>query len=214
MPVAVQAVPFLALLLVAGIIAGLALGPWAAVPIAVLMAFVLFFFRDPARVPPEGAGLVLSPADGRVSEILRDREGVKISVFLSVLDCHINRSPVAGTIREALYTPGRYHPAWQSRASRENERNRLVIRSDSGDYGVTQVAGVLARRIVCTKKPGDGVSRGERIGLIRFGSRTDLHLPPGVQPMVSVGDRVKGGLTIMARTQPAAGAERAPGIGA
>jgi phosphatidylserine decarboxylase len=213
-PVAVQAVPFLALLLVAGIIAGLALGPWAAVPIAVLMAFVLFFFRDPARVPPEGAGLVLSPADGRVSEILRDREGVKISVFLSVLDCHINRSPVAGTVREALYTPGRYHPAWQSRASRENERNRLVIRSDSGDYGVTQVAGVLARRIVCTKKPGDGVRRGERIGLIRFGSRTDLHLPPGVHPMVRVGDRVKGGLTIMARTQPAAGAERAPGIGA
>ena len=214
MPVAVQAVPFLALLLVAGIILGLALGPWTAVPIAVLMAFVLFFFRDPARIPPEGAGLVLSPADGRVSEILRDREGVKISVFLSVLDCHINRSPVTGTVREALYTRGRYHPAWQSRASRENERNRLVIRSDSGDYGVTQVAGVLARRIVCTKKPGDGVRRGERIGLIRFGSRTDLHLPPGVEPIVRVGDRVQGGLTIMARTQPAEGVERALGIGA
>jgi len=210
----VQAVPFLALLLVAGIILGLALGPWGVVPIAVLIAFVLFFFRDPARIHPEGAGLVLSPADGRVSEILRDREGVKVSVFLSVLDCHINRSPVAGTVREALYTRGRFHPAWQGRASRENERNRLVIRSDSGDYGVTQVAGVLARRIVCTKRPGDGVERGERIGLIRFGSRTDLHLPPGVEPIVKVGDRVRGGLTVMARAQPAEGAERALGIGA
>jgi len=213
-PVAVQAVPFLALLLVAGIILGLALGPWGAVPIAVLIAFVLFFFRDPARRPPEGVGLVLSPADGRVSEIIRDRQGARVSVFLSVLNCHINRSPVSGTVREAIYTRGRFHPAWQGRASRENERNHLVIRSDSGDYGVTQVAGVLARRIVCTKEPGDSVARGERIGLIRFGSRTDLHLPPGVEPLVAVGDRVRGGLTIMARALPAEQAGRASGMGA
>jgi len=213
-PVAVQAVPFLTVLLVAGIVLGFVFGPWGTAPIIVLFAFVLFFFRDPARLSPEGAGLVLSPADGRVTNVLREREGVRVSVFLSVLDCHINRSPVAGTVREAHYTRGRYHPAWQGRASRENERNHLVIRSDSGDYGVTQVAGVLARRIVCTKVPGDSVARGERIGLIRFGSRTDLHLPPGVEPLVAVGDRVKGGLTIMARALPAEQAGTASGMGA
>ena len=214
MPVAVQAVPFLAALLVAGIVLGLVFGPWGIAPIVVLFAFVLFFFRDPARLPPEGAGLVLSPADGRITEVHRGPEGVRVSVFLSVLDCHINRSPVGGTVREALYTRGRFHPAWQGRASRENERNHLVIRSDSGEYGVTQVAGILARRIVCTKRPGDGVARGERIGLIRFGSRTDLQLPPGVEPLVAVGDRVKGGLTIMARALPAEQAGRAVGVGA
>src|SRR3989441_9277788 len=210
-PVAVQAVPFLTVLLVAGIVLGFVFGPWGTAPIIVLFAFVLFFFRDPARLSPEGAGLVLSPADGRVTNVLRERDGVRVSVFLSVLDCHINRSPVAGTVREAHYTRGRFPPAWQGRASRENERNHLVIRSDSGDYGVTQVAGVLARRIVCTKVPGDSVARGERIGLIRFGSRTDLHLPPGVEPLVRVGDRVRGGLTIMARALPKEQAGPLPG---
>ena len=214
MPVAVQALPFLGILLVVGIPLGMVFGPWAVAPVVVLIAFVLFFFRDPARRPPEGVGLVLSPADGRVSEIVRDRQGARVSVFLSVLNCHINRSPVSGTVREAIYTRGRFHPAWQGRASGENERNRLVIRSDSGDYGVTQVAGVLARRIVCTKKQGDEVARGERIGLIRFGSRTDLQLPPGVEPLVSVGDRVKGGLTIMARALPVEKSEKAAGLGA
>ena len=212
MPVAVQAIPFLAVLLAAGLVLGFAFGPWGAVPVIILAAFVLFFFRDPARRSPEGAGLVLSPADGRVSEIVRERQGVRVSIFLSVLDCHINRSPVGGKVREAKYTRGRFHPAWQGRASRENERNHLVIRSDSGDFGVTQVAGVLARRIVCTKKPGDEVMRGERIGLIRFGSRTDLHLPPGIEPLVAVGDRVRGGLTVMARALPAEQTPRAAGM--
>jgi len=198
-PVAVQAVPFLAALLVAGLVLGYALGPWGGFPVVVLALFVLFFFRDPERIPPEGEALVLSPADGRVTEVRRGPEGTRVSVFLSLLDCHINRAPVAGVVREARYTPGRFHPAWQGRASSENERNHLIIGTDGGDYGVTQVAGVLARRIVCTKRAGDTVLRGERIGLIRFGSRTDLHLPPGVEPLVRVGDRVKGGLTLMAR---------------
>lgn len=214
MPVALQAVPFLVVLLIVGLILGALLGPWAVCPIVVLAAFVLFFFRDPRRRIPEGAGLVVSPADGRVTEIIRDRQGAKVSIFLSVFNCHINRSPVEGTVREAVYTRGRFHPAWQGRASGENERNRLLIRSDSGDYGVTQVAGVLARRIVCTKRPGDEVARGERIGLIRFGSRTDLQLPPGVEPLVSVGDRVKGGLTVMARALPVQRAGQAAGMGA
>ena len=214
MPVAVQAVPFLAVLLVAGLVLGALVSPWATVPIAVLAAFVLYFFRDPTRHSPQGAGLVLSPADGRVIEIRREGQGAIVSVFLSVLDCHINRSPVGGLVREAVHTRGRFRPAWDGRASRENERNRLVIRSDSGDYGVTQVAGILARRIVCTKRPGDSVLRGERIGMIRFGSRTDLHLPPGVEPLVSVGDRVRGGLTVMARAVPAERAERIAGTSA
>jgi len=141
----------------------------------------------------------VSPADGRVTEIRRAPEGTRVSVFLSLLDCHINRAPVSGVVREARHVPGRFHPAWQARASSENERNHLVIRAEAGDYGVTQVAGVLARRIVCTVRPGDVVRRGERIGLIRFGSRTDLLLPPGLEPLVTAGDRVRGGETVMAR---------------
>ena len=214
MPVAVQAVPFLVILLVAGIVLGFALGSWGVLPIVLLALFVLFFFRDPERVPPEGVGLVLSAADGRVAEIRRFPEGTRVSVFLSLLDCHINRAPVSGVVREALYTPGRFHPAWHGRASGENERNHLIIHAEGGDYGVTQVAGVLARRIVCTKKPGDVVRRGERIGLIRFGSRTDLHLPPGLEPLVAVGDRVKGGETLMAREVAIQAAGSAAGAGA
>lgn len=213
-PVAVQAVPFLVALLVAGSILGLVFGPWGLAPIAVLALFVLYFFRDPERAGPDGEGLVLSPADGRVAEVRRGPGGARVSVFLSLFDCHINRAPVAGTVREIAYTPGRFHPAWQGRASLENERNHLVIRSEDGDYGVTQIAGVLARRIVCTARPGDRLERGERIGLIRFGSRTDLHLPPGVQPLVAVGDRVRGGLTVMARSLPLRQAKTAGGRGA
>src|SRR2546428_4903855 len=119
-PVAVQTFPFLAVLLVAGIVLGLVFGPWGTVPIVVLFAFVLFFFRDPARLSPKGAGLVLSPADRRITEVHRDRDGVRVSVFLSVLRCHINRSPVGGTGREAGYTPGRLPPAWQGPASPGN----------------------------------------------------------------------------------------------
>lgn len=199
MPVAVQAVPFLIGLGVLAAILGLAWGPWAASPVLVPALFVLLFFRDPERLSPSGAGLVLSPADGRVAEVERGPRGARVSIFLSILDCHINRSPVAGVVREVRYTRGRYHPAWQGRASSENERNHLEIAApDGSSYGVTQVAGVLARRIVCTKKAGDAVERGERIGLIRFGSRTDLRLPPGVEPLVAVGDRVRGGLTVVA----------------
>ncbi len=199
MPVAVQAVPFLVGLLIAGLVLGYALGFPGVVPIVLLALFVLFFFRDPERVPPEGEGLIVSPADGRVTEVRRSPEGTRVSVFLSLLDCHINRAPVSGVVREASHTRGRFHPAWQARASAENERNHLIIRAEGGDYGVTQVAGGLARRIVCTVKPGDVVRRGERIGLIRFGSRTDLHLPPGIEPLVAAGDRVRGGETLMAR---------------
>jgi len=204
MPVAVQAVPFLLPLGLLAVILGLVLGPWyALIPLAAF-AFVLFFFRDPERLSPNGSGLVLAPADGRVSVVESAPGGARISIFLSLFNCHINRSPVAGIVRETHYSPGRFHPAWQPRASSSNERNHIVIETDRGVYGVTQIAGVAARRIVCTKSPGDTVRSGERIGLIQFGSRTDLLLPPGVEPIVKVGDRVRGGLTVMAIEHDAA----------
>ncbi|HEU4403296.1 MAG TPA: phosphatidylserine decarboxylase [Candidatus Polarisedimenticolia bacterium] len=198
MPVSAQAVPFLIPLVVLAVGAGF-IFPWAALPCVLLALFVLFFFRDPERLSPVGDGLVLAPADGRVTEVRRDPRGATVSIFLSLFDCHINRSPVAGHVRDVVHTPGRFHPAWQNRASNTNERNHLVIDSPGGEYGVTQVAGVLARRIVCRKRAGDPLARGERIGLIRFGSRTDLRLPPGVEPLVGLGDRVRGGLTVVAR---------------
>jgi phosphatidylserine decarboxylase len=199
MPFAVQALPYFASLLAAALVAGWLAGAWLAVPLLAAAGFVLFFFRDPARVSPDGEGLVMSPADGRVTEVERRADGARISIFLSVFNCHINRAPIAATVTSVAYTPGRFLPAWDRRVTSENERNHLALRAADGDYGVTQIAGILARRIVCSKKPGDAVARGERIGLIQFGSRTDLHLPPGVEPVVQVGDRVRGAVTVLAR---------------
>lgn len=199
MPVAVEAYPFLGALAVLAMVLALGFGPWAAFPIVLLALFVLWFFRDPERRIPAGEGLVLSPADGRVTGVEDESGRARITIFLSVFNCHINRSPVAGTIIDTRYTPGRYRPAFDRRAGRDNERNHLTIRAPDGEYGVTQIAGLLARRIVCRKRAGDALRRGERIGMIRFGSRTDLLLPPGLRPLVAIGDRVRGGLTIMAR---------------
>lgn len=203
MPIAVQAVPFLVGLGLLAALFGVLAGPWGAALPGTLALFVLYFFRDPERRPPEGEGLVVSPADGRVTAVDYSPKGSRVSIFLSAFDCHINRSPVAGRVVESRHTPGRFHPAWQGRASHENERNHLAIQTPRGVYGVTQIAGVLARRIVCVKKPGDSVERGGRIGLIRFGSRTDLHMPAGVEPVVSIGARVRGGMTIVGREKAA-----------
>jgi phosphatidylserine decarboxylase len=215
-PVAPQAYPFLLGAAALAALLGLLLGPLGAAPAVLAAAFILYFFRDPERVPPAGEGLVLAPADGRVTEVRRAPEGASISIFLSLFDCHINRSPVEGRVVSVRHTPGRFHPAWQGRASRENERNQLEIEAADGRYGVTQIAGVVARRIVCTKRAGDPVSRGERIGLIRFGSRTDLRLPAGVEPLVAIGQRVSGGRTILALARDAAvvAPGRATGAGA
>lgn len=207
MPFAVQAVPFLAALLALAVVSAVIGGPWAAAPWALPFGFVLFFFRDPSRTVSGEESQILAPADGRVIEVETLPQGARVAVFLSVFNCHINRAPVSGTVVSVRHTKGRFRPAWDRRVASENERNDLVIRAGDGDYGVTQIAGVLARRIVCSKKAGDRVARGERIGLIQFGSRTDLLLPPGVQPVVRKGDRVRGGLTVMARA--AAGGRRA-----
>jgi len=166
---------------------------------ALLAAFMLYFFRDPARNVPAGDELVVSAADGRVTRIEDRDDGKLVSVFLSPLDVHINRSPISGVIKTITYTHGKKLPATSNSASLVNERNSLVIEGKTMTVTCTQIAGILARRIVCWPKTGDNLLRGERFGLIKFGSRTDLLMPRSVEVLVRVGDRVKGGETIIGR---------------
>jgi phosphatidylserine decarboxylase len=168
---------------------------------------LLGFFRDPERNIPNGAGLIVSPADGKVVSIaeVKDR-GVfsdaetRVSIFLSPVDVHINRSPVEGKVTKISYQKGAFLAAYKEAASRQNEQNGLQLIDRQGRaIGVVQIAGVLARRIVCRAKPGDALARGERFGLIMFGSRTDIYLPAGCRIEVVEGARVKGGETILGR---------------
>ena|SRR5688572_21808501 len=177
-------------------------------PIAVLMlavaAFMAYFFRDPERATPSDPGIIVSPADGRVTRAGQVTEGEVnspwlVSIFLSPLDVHINRSPIAGQITEMSYSEGRFLMATNEKASLLNEQNSLTIAGANMTVGCKQIAGILARRIVCWKKVGDHVALGERFGMIKFGSRTDLILPPQVELMVSKGTRVRGGATIIGR---------------
>jgi len=144
---------------------------------------------------------VTSPADGRVVDIDQDRGTGRgrIGIFLSLFDVHVNRSPVSGTVRNVTYRPGAFRPAYERSASAVNERNTLEMDSDRGSFDVSQIAGIIARRIRCFKKAGDRVERGERIGYIAFGSRTELTLPPGAEIVVRIGDSVRGGETVVAR---------------
>ena len=176
---------------------------------AIITLYIAYFFRDPDRVTPMRDGLVIAPADGRVSSIdkvvapaelgLGDGERVRISIFLSVLDVHINRAPVAGRIVRSNYIPGAFLNAALDKASEENERRALVIQTPAGvEIGVVQIAGLIARRIVTFAREGDSVGTGERFGLIRFGSRVDTYLPPGKTPLVNVGQCAVGGETVLA----------------
>lgn len=175
-------------------------GYWiAAVLFLALAAFMVFFFRNPKRTIPDGPGLVVSAADGRVTRIEETEAGKLVSVFLSPFDVHVNRSPIAGTVTGIRKFKGRKRPATSNAASSTNERNELVIEGEDITVACTQIVGILARRIVCWPKEGDRLGRGELFGLIRFGSRTDLLLPNHVSICVDVGDRVKGGETIIAR---------------
>ncbi len=171
--------------------------------------FIAYFFRDPERVSPLREGLVVSPADGRVSSIeivrppaelgLGEMPRQRISIFLSVFDVHINRSPVAGRIKRSVYVPGAFLNAAVDKASEENERRALVVeQSDGTEVGVVQIAGLIARRIVTFKGEGESLGVGERIGLIRFGSRVDVFLPPGRTSLVAVGQLAIGGETVLA----------------
>jgi phosphatidylserine decarboxylase len=161
--------------------------------------FMAFFFRDPHRTVPEEDDVILSAADGRVTRIDTSEDGKLVSVFLSPLDVHINRIPIAGTITDVEHVRGRKVPATRNDASFVNERNSITIAGDRMTVVCTQIAGILARRIVCWSKAGDTVTQGQKYGLIKFSSRTDLLMPPDVEVEVAVGDRVIGGETVIAR---------------
>lgn len=168
-----------------------------------------YFFRDPKRATPVREGLIVSPADGVVSLIqsavppaelgMRDEALTRVSVFMSVFNCHVNRAPIAGKIISIAYRPGKFFNASLDKASADNERNSLCIEMNDGRYvAVVQIAGLVARRIVCFVKPEQSIQTGERFGLIRFGSRLDVYLPEGVQPMVSLGQTMIAGETVLA----------------
>jgi len=179
--------------------------PWLTLGAVALALLVFWFFRDPERITPTGERLILSPADGRVVGItesdeprfLKDR-AIQVSVFLSPLNVHVNRIPCSGRIREVAYRPGKFLSAQRDRASLENEQNAILLETGAGEKIVfVQIAGFLARRIVCWIKPGDPVKQGVRFGMIRFGSRMDLYLPLSTRLRVKAGDRVKGGLSVI-----------------
>jgi phosphatidylserine decarboxylase len=175
-----------------------------AVLVTIVALFVVYFFRDPQRTPPAGDNLVLSPGDGKIiiSEQRTGSDGkpyTLISIFLSVFDVHVNRIPISGKVTHVQHVPGKFHKAFQPEAVAENERTEITIASKFGDVSFSQVAGILARRIVCRIKEGDQVTRGERMGLIRFGSRIDMFLPQSVTIDVKLGDRVVGGESVIGR---------------
>ena len=191
----------LALFGVAALVAWLTSPPWA-IPALVLAAFFLWFFRDPQRVIPATAGAVVSPADGKVTDIsmVQPEDGPRrrISIFLSVFDVHVNRSPITGIIRDVRYQRGQFRNAMGAASAEHNEQNVITVEGEDQRLVFKQIAGLLARRIVFTKKIGDRVERGERVGMIKFGSRTDILLDAGADVKVKVGDRVKGGASVLA----------------
>lgn len=173
--------------------------PVFAVPMFVLAAFCLYFFRDPERAVPDGP-VAVSPADGKVVAILADDSvPARISIFLNVFDVHVNRAPIGGDITSVEYTKGQFLVASRELASSQNERNTVTIAGQGTTVGFSQIAGLIARRIVCYKKPGDHVAKGERVGLIKFGSRVDVFLGTEWEILVKPGDRVAGGSSILAR---------------
>lgn len=198
-----ESIPYIVVPVLLGIAAG-ALGYWYVVAFLLVVAlFMAFFFRDPKRVPPSDPDVVVSPADGRVTRIessdqVSDLPTV-ISIFLSPLDVHINRSPIPGKIVDVLYSPGKFLMATNEKASLVNEQNALTIQGEKITVVCKQIAGILARRIVCWKEKGENLGLGERFGMIKFSSRTDVLLPANVQVTVKEGQRVRGGITVIGR---------------
>jgi phosphatidylserine decarboxylase len=204
------------LLVAAALIAWLA-GPFWAVPVLLLVVFFLWFFRDPNRVIPGEAGALVSPADGKITDvsplILNGAQRLRISIFLNVFDVHVNRSPVSGVIRSIQYHKGKFLNAMNAASAELNEQNVVTVEGEGQVVVFKQIAGLLARRIVFDKKVGDRVERGERVGLIKFGSRVDVLLDASATLEVKVGDRVRGGSSVLAylnaeRTLVAGSAER------
>jgi len=197
--------PFIAGAVVISLVMTVGWGWWS-IPFWLVTLFVLQFFRDPPRLAPADADAVISPADGRVVAVERardpylDREALKISVFMNVFNVHSNRSPVDGEVKKGWYFGGKFLNAALDKASLENERNALWIHTDGGaDVTCVQVAGLIARRILCYVQAKDRLKRGQRFGFIRFGSRVDVYLPPSAAPNAAVGDKVFAGETVLAR---------------
>ena len=186
--------PFALVLAAAALLAGM-WQPWAAVPFIAMLLFTLWFFRDPHRITPADPGILISPADGKI--IRADAQ--RISVFMNVFDVHVCRAPAAGKVVAIRYEKGRFAAAFHDHASEHNERTTIELEGDRGRVAFTLVAGLIARRIVCRVATGSTLSAGERVGLIRFGSRVDVDLPQGATPSVRIGQRVIAGETILAR---------------
>jgi phosphatidylserine decarboxylase len=196
--------PYIGASLAAAVLATVFAGVWS-LPLWLVAVFVIQFFRDPPRAVPAQANAVLAPADGRIVKVERvrdpylERDALLISVFMNVFNVHSNRAPVDGTVERVEYSPGKFVNADLDKASTENERNAVVLRLANGErIAVVQVAGLIARRILCYVKAGDALARGQRYGFIRFGSRVDLYLPLTARPKVAVGDKVAATTTIVA----------------
>jgi phosphatidylserine decarboxylase len=206
-PIHKEGYPFIAIGAVASLVLGHLWTPFGWVGLLITL-WICYFFRDPARTTPQREGLVISPADGRISQVasavppaelgLGDEPYMRVSIFMNVFDCHVNRAPVPGRISKIAYTPGLFLNAELDKASDENERNGLVIETNGTRVGVVQIAGLIARRIVSFVKEGDSLVTGERFGLIRFGSRVDVYLPMGVIPLVGEGQTAIAGETVIA----------------
>lgn len=197
--------PFIAVGLAAAILVQVMAGAWWAAPFWLIWLFVVQFFRDPPRQVPDNPQAVLSPADGRIVKVERvrdpytQRDTVLVSVFMNVLNVHSNRSPADGVVESVVYQPGKFVNADLDKASTDNERNAMVLMLPDGQrLTCVQVAGLIARRILCYVKPGDTLSRGQRYGFIRFGSRVDVYLPLSARPKVAVGDVVRATQTVIA----------------
>ncbi len=199
LPVVREGYPYILVGLAAAAALALLGVPWGSVLALLFAGLMGWFFRDPERGGPSFPGAVLSPADGRVIEAeAGDGKPLRLSIFLSLFDVHVNRSPVPGEVTSTEFRRGSFLPAFRERAPELNSQNAITIRGPQGEVRVVQVAGVLARRIVCWARRGDFLSLGERIGLIKFGSRVELYLPPEAQLRVAPGERVKGGLSVVA----------------
>ncbi|MGD0963385.1 MAG: phosphatidylserine decarboxylase [Candidatus Acidiferrales bacterium] len=176
---------------------------WPAGILFFLGLFVFYFFRDPERTIPSEPGLVVSPADGHVIEIVDElfdtTMGHRITIFLAVWDVHVQRAPVAGSIAQVVYKPGRFYAAMRKAASRENEQNVIYMDTPMGRVVFKQIAGAIARRVICWKRKGEALALGERVGMIRFGSRVDVWLPMEAQILTQRGQKVKGGESVLAK---------------
>jgi phosphatidylserine decarboxylase len=185
-------------LVILGLASSYFLNPWLGLPFYVLAAFCLYFFRDPQRTPPPGE-LILSPADGKIVSIRENPGETRISIFLNIFNVHVNRTPIPGVLREVVYRPGKFLVASHEAASADNEQNTLIVEGFGSHVVCRQIAGLIARRIVCYKRAGETLVAGERIGYIKFGSRVDVLFGPNWKLEAKMGDKVLGGRTILAR---------------